>query len=253
MCSARPGSPLTVTRPALISSSAFRREATPARRARRSGARLDCRFRCPVRCRLSDCRLRHTRVSHASNFRGYGRLGEEAGAPWLTRQQNEGAGREEKGVRRSAAPPVIIGFVPHYVTLMRWTSQGVAGLPAWRERVEDGRADHRRGRRQPGRRLRDARALRRGRDLRGARRRDRAEIILKLQRHGAEHTETLRALHTRRGRRDHPQALTAGRRLSATASSRARISSASPPRSSSRGSAASDSSPNTRSKSGVVL
>ena len=28
--------------------------------------------------------------------------------------------------------------MPHYVTLMRWTSQGVAGLPAWRERVEDG-------------------------------------------------------------------------------------------------------------------
>src|SRR5919201_1461480 len=30
------------------------------------------------------------------------------------------------------------GAVPHYVTLMRWTSQGVAGLPAWRERVEGG-------------------------------------------------------------------------------------------------------------------
>ena len=29
-------------------------------------------------------------------------------------------------------------LMPHYVTLMRWTSQGVAGLPAWRERVEDG-------------------------------------------------------------------------------------------------------------------
>ena len=26
--------------------------------------------------------------------------------------------------------------MPHYVTLMRWTSKGVAGLPAWRERVE---------------------------------------------------------------------------------------------------------------------
>src|ERR671932_392721 len=26
----------------------------------------------------------------------------------------------------------------HYVTLMRWTSQGVAGLPGWRERVEEG-------------------------------------------------------------------------------------------------------------------
>lgn len=28
--------------------------------------------------------------------------------------------------------------VPHYITLMRWTSQGLAGLPAWRERVEEG-------------------------------------------------------------------------------------------------------------------
>src|SRR5205085_7326306 len=67
------GSPLTVTRPALISSSALRREATPAR----------------ARYALS--------LIHA-----------------------------------------IIRAVPHYVTLMRWTSQGVAGLPAWRERVEEG-------------------------------------------------------------------------------------------------------------------
>ena len=28
--------------------------------------------------------------------------------------------------------------MPHYVSLMRWTSKGVAGLPAWRERVEEG-------------------------------------------------------------------------------------------------------------------
>ncbi|MDX6493922.1 MAG: hypothetical protein QOH02_1857, partial [Gaiellaceae bacterium] len=28
--------------------------------------------------------------------------------------------------------------VPHYISLMRWTSQGLAGLPAWRERVEEG-------------------------------------------------------------------------------------------------------------------
>ena len=28
--------------------------------------------------------------------------------------------------------------MPHYITLMRWTSQGIAGLPAWRERVEEG-------------------------------------------------------------------------------------------------------------------
>ena len=28
--------------------------------------------------------------------------------------------------------------MPHYITLMRWTTQGRAGLPAWRDRVEDG-------------------------------------------------------------------------------------------------------------------
>ena len=26
----------------------------------------------------------------------------------------------------------------HYVTLMRWTTQGYAGLPKWRERLEEG-------------------------------------------------------------------------------------------------------------------
>ena len=28
--------------------------------------------------------------------------------------------------------------MPHYVSLMRWTSQGRMGLPAWRDRVEEG-------------------------------------------------------------------------------------------------------------------
>ena len=28
--------------------------------------------------------------------------------------------------------------MPHYVTLMRWTSQGRMGLPAWRDRVDEG-------------------------------------------------------------------------------------------------------------------
>src|SRR5207248_11441926 len=43
------------------------------------------------------------------------------------------------GTRTLRVPvPAIIRHVPHYVSLMRWTSQGVAGLPAWRERVEDG-------------------------------------------------------------------------------------------------------------------
>jgi uncharacterized protein with GYD domain len=87
----------------------------------------------------------------------------------------------------------MIPFVPHYVTLMRWTSQGVAGLPAWRERVEDGE------------RIISAA----GGTLVGVYvtlgRYDvveifeapsdetAAEIVMKLQRHGAEHTETLRA------------------------------------------------------------
>src|ERR671935_254521 len=85
------------------------------------------------------------------------------------------------------------GAVPHYVTLMRWTSQGVAGLPAWRERVEEGE-----------RIIQEA-----GGELIGVYvtlgRYDvveifeapdddtAAEILMKLQRHGAEHTETLRA------------------------------------------------------------
>ena len=83
--------------------------------------------------------------------------------------------------------------MPHYVTLMRWTSQGVAGLPAWRQRVEEGQ-----------RVIEDA-----GGQLIGVYvtlgRYDvveifeapdddtAAEILMKLQRHGAEHTETLRA------------------------------------------------------------
>ena len=28
--------------------------------------------------------------------------------------------------------------MPHYVSLMRWTSAGRMGLPAWRDRVEEG-------------------------------------------------------------------------------------------------------------------
>ena len=76
---------------------------------------------------------------------------------------------------------------------MRWTSQGIAGLPAWRERVEEGE-----------RIIQDA-----GGTLVGVYvtlgRYDvveifeapndevAIEILMKLQRFGAEHTETLRA------------------------------------------------------------
>jgi uncharacterized protein with GYD domain len=83
--------------------------------------------------------------------------------------------------------------MPHYITLMRWTTQGIAGLPAWRERVEEGQ-----------RIIEDA-----GGKLVGVYvtlgRYDvveifeapddelAVEILMKLQRFGAEHTETLRA------------------------------------------------------------
>ena len=83
--------------------------------------------------------------------------------------------------------------MPHYVTLMRWTTQGIAGLPAWRERVEEGeRIIEAAGGKLVGVYVTlgrydvveifeapdDAVAI---------------EILMKLQRFGAEHTETLRA------------------------------------------------------------
>jgi uncharacterized protein with GYD domain len=83
--------------------------------------------------------------------------------------------------------------MPHYITLMRWTSKGLAGLPGWRERVEEGE-----------RIIREA-----GGSLTGVYvtlgRYDvveifeapddgtAIEILMKLQQFGAEHTETLRA------------------------------------------------------------
>jgi uncharacterized protein with GYD domain len=77
--------------------------------------------------------------------------------------------------------------VPHYISLMRWTSKGLAGLPAWRERVEEGE-----------RVIREAGGSLLGRydvvEIFEAPNDDTAaEILMKLQRHGAEHTETLRA------------------------------------------------------------
>ena len=83
--------------------------------------------------------------------------------------------------------------MPHYVTLMRWTSQGIAGLPAWRERVEEGE------------RIIDELGgtlvgvyVTLGRydvvEIFEAPDDDVAvEILMKLKRFGAEHTETLRA------------------------------------------------------------
>jgi uncharacterized protein with GYD domain len=83
--------------------------------------------------------------------------------------------------------------VPHYVTLIHWTSQGVAGLPAWRERIEDGeRVISNAGGRLVGVYVTlgryDVVEIFEAPDDETA-----AEIMLKLQRHGAEHTETLRA------------------------------------------------------------
>ena len=83
--------------------------------------------------------------------------------------------------------------MPHYVTLMRWTSQGVAGLPAWRERVEDGeRIISEAGGSLVGVYVTlgryDVVEIFEAPDDEVA-----IEILMKLQRHGAEQTETLRA------------------------------------------------------------
>ena len=76
---------------------------------------------------------------------------------------------------------------------MRWTSAGLAGLPAWRERVEEGqRTIEAAGGRLIGVYVTlgryDVVEIFEAPDDEGA-----AEILMKLQRHGAEHTETLRA------------------------------------------------------------
>jgi uncharacterized protein with GYD domain len=83
--------------------------------------------------------------------------------------------------------------VPHYVTLMRWTTQGIAGLPAWRERVEEGeRIIEAAGGKLVGVYVTlgryDVVEIFEAPDDGVA-----IEILMKLQRFGAEHTETLRA------------------------------------------------------------
>jgi uncharacterized protein with GYD domain len=86
----------------------------------------------------------------------------------------------------------IFAAVAHYISLMRWTSQGLAGLPGWRERVEEGQ----RTIEQAGGRLvgvyvtlgrYDVVEIFEAPDDEVA-----VEILMKLQRYGAEHTETLR-------------------------------------------------------------
>jgi uncharacterized protein with GYD domain len=83
--------------------------------------------------------------------------------------------------------------VPHYISLMRWTTQGLAGLPGWRERVEEGeRTITEAGGTLVGVYVTlgryDVVEIFEAPDDEIA-----VEILMKLQRYGAEHTETLRA------------------------------------------------------------
>jgi len=83
--------------------------------------------------------------------------------------------------------------VPHYISLMRWTSQGLAGLPGWRERVEEGqRTIEASGGHLVGVYVTlgryDVVEIFEAPDDEVA-----VEVLMKLQRYGAEHTETLRA------------------------------------------------------------
>jgi len=83
--------------------------------------------------------------------------------------------------------------MPHYISLMRWTSQGRAGLPAWRDRIEDGEREIE----EAGGKLvgvwvtfgrYDVVEVFEAPDDETA-----LEIVTQLARHGAEQTETLRA------------------------------------------------------------
>ena len=83
--------------------------------------------------------------------------------------------------------------MPIYITLMKFTSHGMTGIPAWRDRVEEAeRAIEARGGRfvdayvTLGRY--DVVEIFEAPDDEVA-----IEILMKLQRFGAEHTETLRA------------------------------------------------------------
>ena len=83
--------------------------------------------------------------------------------------------------------------MPHYVSLMRWTSAGRMGLPAWRDRVEEGeRTIEEAGGTLVGVWVTlgqyDVVEVFEAPDDETA-----LEIITKLGRHGAEETETLRA------------------------------------------------------------
>jgi uncharacterized protein with GYD domain len=82
--------------------------------------------------------------------------------------------------------------MPHYISLIRWTSKGMAGLPGWRERVDEGeRIIEESGGTLTGVWVTlgryDVVEIFEAPDDETA-----AEIVMKLQVQGAEHTETLR-------------------------------------------------------------
>jgi uncharacterized protein with GYD domain len=83
--------------------------------------------------------------------------------------------------------------VPHYVSLMQWTSRGLGGLPAWRDRVEEAE----RTIASAGGRLIDIYVTLGRYDIveifEAPDDHTAAEILFQLARHGAGQTETLRA------------------------------------------------------------
>jgi uncharacterized protein with GYD domain len=106
------------------------------------------------------------------------------------------AARSDPGARevgiQSHGRSLFAPLMPHYISLMRWTSKGMAGLPGWRERVDDGeRIIEEAGGTLIGVWVTlgryDVVEIFDAPDDETA-----AEILMKLQVHGAEHTETLR-------------------------------------------------------------
>jgi uncharacterized protein with GYD domain len=111
------------------------------------------------------------------------------------RNRSETAHRLDSRIPLAAIPPPAWQdpLVPHYISLMHWTSQGRVGLPAWRDRIEDGEREIE----EAGGRLVGV-WVTLGRydvvEIFEAPDDDTAlEIMTRLGRHGAEQTETLRA------------------------------------------------------------
>jgi uncharacterized protein with GYD domain len=82
--------------------------------------------------------------------------------------------------------------VPVYISLMKWTSQGIGGLPAWRDRIEE--AERHIGER--GGRLIDTYVTLGRYDLvevfEAPDDETAYQILLAVAKHGSVHTETLR-------------------------------------------------------------